>query len=124
MPKSPIHYVQTLGLDEDVSISLTTAKGLNGTVLAVGHTSPVFGSLPVLAREAVAVLRPVAPRAVGVTFLAVVGVFVAVETIGTHRDAGPLWGGREDSGETDWKTSREGRTVAVLPDKKRSVSHQ
>lgn len=84
MPKSPIHYVQTLGLEEDVSISLTAAKGLKRTVLVVGHTSPVFGSLPVLAREAVAVLRPVAPRAVGVTFLAVVGVVVAVETIRTH----------------------------------------
>lgn len=94
MPKSPIHYVQTSGLEEDVSISLTASEGLSGTVLAVGHASSVFGSLPVLAREAVAGLRPVAPRAVGVTFLAVVGVFVAVETIRTHRNAGPLWGGK------------------------------
>lgn len=90
----------------------------------VGHTSSVFGSLPVLAREAVAVLRPVAPRAVAVTFLAVVGVFVAIETIRTHRNTGPLWGVKKDSGETDWKTSRKGRIVIVLPDKKRSVSHQ
>lgn len=81
-----------MGLEEDVSISLTAAKGLNGTVLVVGHASSVFGSLPVLTREAVAVLRPVAPRAVGVTFLAVVGVFVAIETIRTHRNTGPLWG--------------------------------
>lgn len=107
MPKSPIHYVQTSGLEEEVRRSLTAAKGLNGTVLVV-HTSSLFGGLPVLAREAVAVLRPVAPRAVGVTFLAVVGVFVAVETIGTHRNTGPLWGGKWACGETDGETSRKG----------------
>lgn len=113
-----------MGLEEDVSISLTAAKGLHGTVLLVGRTSSICGSLPVLAREAVAVLRPVAPRAVGVTFLAVVGVFVAVETIRTHRNTGPLWGVKWDSGEADWKRSRKGRMIIVLPDKKRSVSHQ
>lgn len=90
----------------------------------VGHTSSVYGSLPVLAREAVAVLRPVAPRAVGVTLLAVVGLFVAVETIRTHRNTGPLWGVKRVSGESDWEMSRDAWRIIVVPDKKRSVSHQ
>lgn len=92
VPKSLIHYVQTVGLAEYVSVSLTAAKALHGTDFLVSHTSSLFQSLPVLAREAVAVLWPVAPCAVGVTLLTVVGVLVAIETIWTCRNTAPFWG--------------------------------
>lgn len=91
MPKSLIHYVQTVGLAACVRVSLTAAKALGGTGVLL-HASSFFQSLPVLARQAVAVPRPLAPCAVGVTLLAVVGVLVAIETIGTLGNTAPLWG--------------------------------
>lgn len=80
-------------------IRLTAAKAPHGTDVLLGHASSLLQGLPVLARQAVAVLRPVAPRAVGVTLLAVVGVLVAIETRGTHRDTAPLWGAKQGSGD-------------------------
>ena len=92
VPKSLLHYGQTVGLVEYISISLTAAKGLNGTDLVVGHTLSVFQRLSLLTRQTVVVLRAAARHAVRVTLLAVVGVFVAIETLGTHRNTTPLWG--------------------------------
>lgn len=40
-----------------MSMSLTAAKGLNGTDLVVGYTLSVFQLLPVLTRQAVVALR-------------------------------------------------------------------
>lgn len=83
VPKSLIHYGQTVGLVEYISIRLTAAKGLNGTDLVVGHTLSVFQRLRLLTRQAVIALRAATCHTVRVTLLAVVGVFVAIETIGT-----------------------------------------
>lgn len=84
VPKSLIHYEQTVGLVEYISLTLTAAKGLNGTDLVVGHTLSIFNRPPVLARQTVVVPRATACRTVGVTLLAVVCVFVAIKTIRTH----------------------------------------
>lgn len=93
MPKSLLHYGQTVGLAEYISISLTAAKGLNGAGLTVGHALSVFHSPPLVTRQAVVLVGAAARHAVGVTLLAVVGVFIAVRTIGTRGDAAPVWGG-------------------------------
>lgn len=84
VPKSPSHYGQTVGLVEYISISLTATKGLNGTDVTVRHTLPVFERLPLLTRQTVIVLRAATCHTIGVTLLAVIGVFVAIETIRTH----------------------------------------
>lgn len=91
VPKSLIHYWQTVGLAEHKSISLTAAKGLNGTDLMVRHTLSVFQRLPVLARQTLIVLGAAACHAVWVTLLTFVGVFVAIVTIRTHWNTTPLW---------------------------------
>lgn len=82
-------------------MSLTAAKARPGTKALLGHASSLFQSLPVLAPEALAVLRPVAPRALAVTLLAVVGVLVAIETIGTRRNTAPLWGMKWEPGDAE-----------------------
>lgn len=91
VPKSLIHYGHTVGLVEYISISLTAAKGLNGTDLVVRHTLSVFERLPLLTRQTVIVLRAATCHTVGVTLLTVIGVIVAIETIRTHCNTTPLW---------------------------------
>lgn len=46
--KSLIHYGETVGLVQYISISLTAAKGLSGTDLMVRHTLSIFKRLPLL----------------------------------------------------------------------------
>lgn len=69
---------------EYISISLTAAKGLNGTDLVVRDTLSVLQRLPLLTRQTVIVLRAATCHTVGVTLLTVVGVIVAIETIRTQ----------------------------------------
>lgn len=92
MPKSLIHYGQTAGLLEYISINLTAAKGLNGTDLMVKHTFPVFKRLPLLTRETAIIPRAATCHTVGVTLLTVIVVFVAIETIGAHCNTTSIWG--------------------------------
>lgn len=89
--KSLLHYWQTVGLVEYKSISLTAAKGLNGTDLMVRHTLSVFWHLPLLTRQTVIALGAVTRHTVWVTLLTVIGVFVTIETIRTRWNTTPLW---------------------------------
>ena len=83
--------MDTPGLEEDVSVSLTAAEGFSGAELVVGHTLSVFQKLPVFTGQTVVFLRTDTRSAGRVTLLTVIGVLVSVGTIGTLGDTNTLW---------------------------------
>lgn len=90
--KSLIHYGQTVGLVEYISISLTAVKGPNGTdMVMVSHTLPIFKRFPVLTWETVVVFWADARDTAWVALLTLVCVFIAIEPSRTHWYTPSLW---------------------------------